>query len=183
MVVSLLSGRCLGSDITVRTIDISEQSYDVDAPIVLPDESTAIASKTHLTDLPIEILEHLCKSYLDVCSGTCLGLTSKGLFNITEYLHPFQPNLHMRSGRIYRGELVTTITPVCLGHLLTTWMAPKYTFNHAWGKFLLKKAYINNAAEVERKWKMKANWRWIRLSVDAMGACVAYEGRTLLVGF
>jgi len=63
----------------------------------------------------------------------------------------------------------------CLGHLLTDWMAPKYSFDHSWGKFLLKKYYLNDEKEIERLWKRKESWKRIRLVVDKFGAAVAYE--------
>lgn len=63
----------------------------------------------------------------------------------------------------------------CLGHLLTDWMAPKYSFNHAWGIFLPKKHYLNDEKEVERMWRRKESWKRICLVRDRYGAAVAYE--------
>jgi hypothetical protein len=63
-------------------------------------------------------------------------------------------------------------------------MAPKYSFDHSWGKFLLKKHYLNDDAEVERKWHEKESWPKIRLTaVDRMGASVAYRVSSKRNGF
>ncbi|KAH7364770.1 hypothetical protein BKA65DRAFT_546637 [Rhexocercosporidium sp. MPI-PUGE-AT-0058] len=157
----------VGETKTVESLETGHVEY----PTILPDESTATASRIHILDLPIELIEMLCREYLDICSNTCLGLTCKTFFNMTEHINPFQVNLHMRTSGI------------CLGRLLTTWMAPKYSFNHSWGKFLLKRHYNNDEAEVERRWKEKEQWKKIRLSMDSMGYSVAYESRSKRRGF
>ncbi|KAH9215543.1 hypothetical protein DL95DRAFT_523218 [Leptodontidium sp. 2 PMI_412] len=156
---------------TTKAVDSIVETSHVETHIILPDASTATASRIHLLDLPIELVEMICREYLDICSNTCLGLTCKILFNMTEHINPFQVNLHMRTSGI------------CLGRLLTTWMAPKYSFNHSWGKFLLKRHYIDDEAEVERKWKEKERWKKIRLSTDKMGASIAYQSRSKRRGF
>ncbi|KAG4432923.1 hypothetical protein IFR05_011594 [Cadophora sp. M221] len=156
---------------TTKAPDSLLETSHVETSIVLPDASTAAASRIHLLDLPIELVEMICREYVDICSNTCLGLTCKILFNMTEHINPFQVNLHMRTAG------------VCLGHLLTTWMAPKYSFNHAWGKFLLKRHYISDEAEVDRKWKEKERWKKIKLSMDTMGAIIAYECKKTRRGY
>ncbi|KAL2060262.1 hypothetical protein VTL71DRAFT_9657 [Oculimacula yallundae] len=148
--------------------DYLKGSSHVATPVVLPDESTTMMSRIHLLDLPIDLIELLIREYLDITSNTCLGLTCKALFPITEYHFPFSANLHMRTAG------------TCLGHLLTTWMAPKYAFSHSWGKFLLKRAYKDDSAEIERKWKQKESWKKIRVLPDTAGAQVAYESEVLL---
>ena len=120
-----------------------------------------------LLDLPLDIIEHICRRYLDICSSTCLGLTCKAFFNITEHLHPFQVNLYTR----------TLPSRKCLGQLLTQWMAPKYSFDHSWGKYKLKRYHVKDELEIERRWKEKETWPRIRLIMDGMGAVVAYRAK------
>ncbi|KAK0108582.1 hypothetical protein ONS95_003379 [Cadophora gregata] len=159
--------------VTTRSIDEPTDPSHVEEPrrIILPDESTAWMSKIHLLDLPVELVDMFCRVYLDVCSNTCLGLTCRTLFNMTEHIHPYQVSLHMRTS----GK--------CLGHLLTGWMAPKYSFDHAWGKFLPKKMFLRNDEAIEREWRRKESWRNIRLAVDNAGAIVAYESSSKRKGF
>ncbi|PVH69985.1 hypothetical protein DL98DRAFT_661385 [Cadophora sp. DSE1049] len=159
--------------VTTRAIDEPAESRHVEeaAPVILPDESTAWISRIHLLDLPVELIEMLCRLYLDVCSNVCLGLTCRTLFNMTEHIHPYQVNLHMRTS----GK--------CLGHLLTDWMAPKYSFDHSWGKFLLKKSFMRNEDAIETQWRRKESWNNIRLAVDNAGAVVAYESDSKRRGY
>jgi hypothetical protein len=56
-------------------------------------------------------------------------------------------------------------------------MAPKYTFDHSWGKFKLKRHYVKDEADIERRWKEKESWPRIRLSMDGMGAIIAYRAK------
>jgi len=134
---------------------------------VIPDADSPKPRGRNIFDLPTEILELICRQYLDICSNTCLGLTCKAFFNITEHLHPFQVSLFMR----------TLPSRKCLGHLLTEWMAPKYTFDHSWGKFLPKRQFVKNEDEIDRKWREKEAWPKIRLQMDKMGATVAYKSK------
>jgi hypothetical protein len=134
---------------------------------VTPDPEEPVPGGTQLLDLPIDILEMLCRRYLDICSNTCLGLTCKAFFNITEHLYPFQVSLYTRTLPTWR----------CLGNLLTQWMAPKYSFDHSWGRFKLKRHYIKDESEIERRWKEKESWPRIRLAMDGMGAVVAYRAK------
>ncbi|KAH7419663.1 hypothetical protein BKA64DRAFT_716108 [Cadophora sp. MPI-SDFR-AT-0126] len=159
--------------VTTRVIEEPAAPSHVEemAPVILPDESTAWMSRIHLLDLPVEVIELLCRLYLDVCSNVCLGLTCRTLFNITEHIHPYQVSLHMRTSR------------KCLGHLLTEWMAPKYSFDHSWGKFLLKKSFLRNEDAIEMQWKRKESWRYIRLAEDKAGAIVAYESDSKRRGY
>ncbi len=124
-------------------------------------------TKCYILDLPIEILESICREYIDTTTATCLGLTCHSFFNITEHIYPYQVNLHMRTKGTNRK---------CLGHLLTDWMLPKYSFDHSWGKFLLKRHWRMDEDVVDRKWREKEGWRRIRLVPDKLGAVVAYEG-------
>ncbi|KUJ18687.1 uncharacterized protein LY89DRAFT_683592 [Mollisia scopiformis] len=142
----------------------SQSESNSSSAVAITAQSSTKRSRIHLLDLPIEILELLCTDYLDTVTCTCFGLACKAFFEITEHLYPWQVNLHMRS----RDKK-------CLGHLLTDWMAPKYSFDHAWGKFLLKKHYLSDEKEIERQWKKKESWRRIRIVVDKFGAAVAYE--------
>ncbi|CZR50354.1 uncharacterized protein PAC_00226 [Phialocephala subalpina] len=144
--------------------DLSVSAVSLNAAII-PQAATN-RSKIHILDLPVELIELLCVQYLDTVTCTCLGLTCHPLFNITEHLYPYQVNLHMR-----------TLGPdkKCLGHLLTDWMAPKYSFDHSWGKFLPKRYYLNDEVEVERRWRQKESWRRIRTIADKNGAAIAYE--------
>lgn len=119
----------------------------------------------HFLNLPIEIIESICRQYIDITTATCLGLTCKSFFNITEHLYPFQINLHMRTKGTDRK---------CLGHLLTSWMAPKYSFDHSWGKFLLKR-YGRKDEDIDNKWREKEGWTRIGLQRDRLGACIAYK--------
>jgi hypothetical protein len=150
---------------TQQEVSVMEGS---DAVIWRPaDPERPVPGGTHLLDLPVDILELLCQNYLDICSNTCLGLTCKSFFNITEHLYPFQVSLYTR----------TLPTRKCLGHLLTQWMSPKYSFDHSWGRFKLKRHYIKDEAEIERRWKEKESWPRIRLVMDGMGATVAYRAK------
>jgi hypothetical protein len=151
----------------------------VTASAIITSQLTTKQSRAHILDLPPELLEMICKQHLDLCSNTCLGLTCKTFFNITEDLAPFQVNLHMRT------PLSTTLPRRwCLGHLLTSWMEPKYSFDHSWGKFLLKRHYLMNDAAIERKWREKESWPKIRLTpIDKMGATVAYRASIKRTGF
>lgn len=144
--------------------DLSESTASSNAKSII--RNTAHGSRIHILDLPVELIELLCVQYLDTVTCTCLGLTCHPLFNITEHLYPYQVNLHMR-----------TLGPDkrCLGHLLTDWMAPKYSFDHSWGKFLPKRYYLHDEAEIERRWRQKESWMRIRLIADKNGAAVAYE--------
>lgn len=159
--------------VTERAIEEPADPSHVEetTPIVLPDESTAWFSRIHLLDLPVELIEMFCRVYLDVCSNVCLGLTCRTLFNMTEHIHPYQVNLHMRTS----GK--------CLGHLLTRWMAPKYSFDHSWGKFVPKKIFLRNEEEIERQWSRKESWNNIRLAIDNVGATIAYESSSKRKGF
>jgi hypothetical protein len=134
---------------------------------LIPDGQYFVPSCNNILELPIDILELICRRYLDTCSNTCLGLTCKAFFNITEHLYPFQVSLYTR----------TLPSRKCLGHLLTQWMAPKYTFDHSWGKFKLKRHYVKDEADIERRWKEKESWPRIRLSMDGMGAIIAYRAK------
>jgi hypothetical protein len=63
-------------------------------------------------------------------------------------------------------------------------MEPKYSFDHSWGKFLLKKHYLMDEAAIERKWREKESWPKIRLTpIDKMGASVAYRASIKRTGF
>lgn len=132
----------------------------------VPDPKRVVQGGIHILDLPVDILEIICR-YLDICTSTCLGLTCKPFFNITEHLHPFHVSLYTR----------TLPSRKCLGQLLTVWMAPKYAFNHSWGKFLLKRHYVKDEGEIERRWREKETWPRIRLTIDNMGAVVAYRAK------
>jgi hypothetical protein len=154
-------------------------SANVTTSSIATSQPTTKESRVHILDLPPELLEMICKKHLDLCSNTCLGLTCKTFFNITEDLAPFQVNLHARTP-------ISTTLPRrwCLGHLLTSWMEPKYSFDHSWGKFLLKKHYLMDEAAIERKWREKESWPKIRLTpIDKMGASVAYRASIKRTGF
>lgn len=126
------------------------------------------SSKCHILELPIELIESLCREYIDVVTATVLGLTCHSFFNITEHLYPYQVNLHMRTkGRDRK----------CLGHLLTDWMAPKYSFDHSWGIFRLHRYWRHDEDAVDKKWREKESWKRIKLVRDKIGAVVAYESQ------
>lgn len=59
-------------------------------------------------------------------------------------------------------------------------MAPKYSFDHSWGVFLLAKEWKGRRGkrEVEEKWREKEGWNRIALVRDKIGAVVAYESQT-----
>jgi hypothetical protein len=125
-----------------------------------------------ILDLPPELILLIFKR-LDICASVCLGLTCKALFNYNEHLHPFQVSLHMRT-----QPTEDIKSKKCLGHLLTEWMKPKYTFDHSWGKFLQKKHYKDDPEEVERRWKEKETWPRIRIVADKGGALIAFKSNT-----
>jgi hypothetical protein len=58
-------------------------------------------------------------------------------------------------------------------------MAPKYTFDHSWGIFRLKRHYIKNEADIERRWREKESWPRIRIFRDGMGAIVAFRAKRM----
>ena len=132
----------------------------------IPNPRVPKPGRIQLLGLPADIIYFICRC-LDICSSTCLGLTCKAFFNITEHLYPFQANLYTR----------TLPSRKCLGQLLTQWMAPKYSFDHSWGKYRLKRHYVKDEAEVERRWKEKETWQRIRLVMDDNGAVVAYRAK------
>lgn len=86
----------------------------------------------------------------------------------------------MRGSLPDNGRIIIDTKPnkICLGRLLTDWMAPKYAFDHSWGKFCLKRWYVNNEKEIEAKWREKESWTMIRVTRDNMGAMVAYKGHS-----
>lgn len=133
---------------------------------VPPNPEEPIPGSMRLLDLPIDILTMICR-YLDICSNTCLGLTCKAFFNITEDMYPFQVSLDIR----------TLSSQKCLGHLLTQWMAPKYAFDHSWGRYKLKRHSVNDEADIERKWKEKESRPRICLMMDGMGATVPFRAK------
>lgn len=126
------------------------------------------SSRCHILELPIELIESLCREYIDVVTATALGLTCYSFFNITEHLYPYQVNLHMRT----KGK-----NRKCLGHLLTDWMAPKYSFDHSWGIFRLHRQWRHDEDAVDKKWREKEGWKRIKLVRDKIGAVVAYESQ------
>jgi hypothetical protein len=57
-------------------------------------------------------------------------------------------------------------------------MAPKYSFDHSWGKFLLKRHWLMDEDAVDIKWREKERWKRIKLIPDKIGAVIAYESQT-----
>lgn len=57
-------------------------------------------------------------------------------------------------------------------------MAPKYSFDHSWGVFLLTREWRRDEEVVEKRWREKEGWRRIKLIKDKIGAVVAYESLT-----